>query len=414
MRFFLALLVIALIAAPLRARADAWRGVPVFMYHKINPIVPSGAVGHDLTLTPDQFEAQLRYLRAARVRTLTASELVAALERGEAPRRAAVLTFDDGYADNATYALPLLRQYGVRATFFIITGTIGTPNHLSWRQLRALRDAGMEIAAHGTRHIDLTELGKSGQRGIAGGCILKLTRFLGVRPQVYAYPGGAYNATTLSVMREAGLKAAFTSRPGYVASLRRRYELPRFRVHHADAERFFARFFGGRVPTARRPTQVEVNAAARSAGNRKAAAVALARILLAREWPAQLVKIRLDGVGSHLVAGLILAGTKFHRPLTRADFSAEVASLVERTLANSRVEEVDVWTTVPLAAPVGSAVSGDMAVPTSKIVFSVTVRRGAAAHGGVRSLLNGRAAFWDPGWLASLAPGAKGRSSGGS
>lgn len=410
-----ALLVLgACFALGTQSRAQAWRGVPVFMYHKVNPVLPSDAVGRDLTLTPAQFAEQLRFLQAAHVRTLTARDLVAALERGEEPRRVAVLTFDDGYADNAVYALPLLQRYGARATFFIITGTLGTPHHLTWAQVRALRDAGMEIAAHGSKHIDLTELDAHGQRSIAQDCIRSLARMTGVSAQTYAYPAGAYNALTIDVMHDAGLKAAFTTIPGYVKSLERRFELPRFRVHNDGAAALMRGFFSLREAVARRPAQVDVNAAARAGGNRKAEAIALARVLLAREWPAQLTKVRIDAAGSHAVAGLVVVGSKFHRPLSRAGFAQEAAALLEIAFAHSPVEEVDLWATVPLSAPMGAAVSGDMAVPTSKIVFSITARRSDLAHRGGVALVLGRSAFWDPAWVATLAAEPKGRSPGSS
>ncbi len=53
---------------------------------------------------------------------LPLEDAVAALSRGKLPRRALAITFDDGYADNSTVALPILRELGLPATFFIATG----------------------------------------------------------------------------------------------------------------------------------------------------------------------------------------------------------------------------------------------------------------------------------------------------
>jgi hypothetical protein len=147
---------------------------------------------------------------------------------------------------------------------------------------------------------------------------------------------------------------------------------------------------------------VELNAVARSAGTRRPEALRLARVLLARTWPAQVLKVRVDGAGSHAVAGLVLSGVKFHAPLDAAGFLSEVAALVRLTLDSSTVEEVDVWATVPVSVGKGAVVAGDFAQPTTRIVFSATVRRADAA-GGVEALLRrGDVVFWDAPWKASL------------
>jgi peptidoglycan/xylan/chitin deacetylase (PgdA/CDA1 family) len=219
----------------------AWDGVPALMYHKVDAIVPSDPVGRDLTVEPAAFAAQLAWLRAHGIRTLTAAALVDALAHGERPRHAVVLTFDDGYADAATTALPLLRAAGATATFYISSGFVGTPRHLSWKQIRALRAAGMEIACHGTYHLDLATLDRAGQRREAGHCVETFRRYLGAfRPATYAYPAGKYDAITFFVLRELGFRAAFTEHPGTVRSLAAPFELPRRRIRHDDTLANFA------------------------------------------------------------------------------------------------------------------------------------------------------------------------------
>ncbi|MDQ2858677.1 MAG: polysaccharide deacetylase family protein [Candidatus Eremiobacteraeota bacterium] len=215
------------------ARAPA--GVPVLMYHRVDAVVPRDAVGRDLTVEPHAFAAQLRFLRDRHIDAITASELVEDIAAGHLPRRAVVLTFDDGYADNATTAFPLLVKYHARGTFYVSSGFVGTPGHLSWKQMRAMQGAGMEIACHGSEHLDLSTLDRAGQLREAGGCVRRLERYLGgMRSVTYAYPAGKYDATTFSVLRGLRIRAAFTERPGAVVDLRRPYELPRRRVRHDD------------------------------------------------------------------------------------------------------------------------------------------------------------------------------------
>ena len=219
-----------LVVASSRAVRAAGGGVPVFMYHHVNDTEPTAALALALTFPTEQFERQLQYLKAHKIGTMTAGELVDALSRGHRPERVAVLTFDDGYADAATVVTPLLAKYGARATFFVNAGTIGLRNHVTWRYLRAMRAAGNEIGAHGEYHLDLTTLDRTGQMHEAGDCVARIERFIGFRPVSYAYASGAYNAVTLSVMRSIGIRSAWTEHSGYVHDARDPYEMPRLRI----------------------------------------------------------------------------------------------------------------------------------------------------------------------------------------
>ena len=126
--------------------------------------------------------------------------------------------------------------------------------------------------------------------------------------------------------------------------------------------------------------------------------------------PAQIVKVRIDGQGTHAVAGLVLSGVKFHGALGRAGFENEVIDVVTSAFAASDVEEVDCWATVPFAQGARVTVTGDMAQPTSRTVFAVTVRRAERASFADR-LRRGTDVFWDPRFAARLSPrGARGAS----
>lgn len=100
--------------------------VIVLLYHRIT-MLPSDP--EMLAVTPDNFRAQLRYLKST-------VSLVRFEENWAAIRKPAVaLTFDDGYADNSREALPILEEVGVPATFFVSTGTIGTSREFWWHEL---------------------------------------------------------------------------------------------------------------------------------------------------------------------------------------------------------------------------------------------------------------------------------------
>lgn len=237
MRLFPLLALLAL--APAAAAAAPPAGVPVLMYHMVDPVTPPGAVGRSLTLEPAVFEAQLRWLRAHGIRTITTNELADALRRGAPPANAVVLTFDDGYTDSATVVTPLLRKYGDRGSFYVSANFIGDGKHASWSQLRAMRAAGMEIGCHGSRHLDLSTVGPKTAAYEVDHCVAALTKYL-ARPTTYAYPAGRWNAYTLTLMRRAGIKAALTERPGVVTSLAAPYTLPRRRIDRSAGLASFA------------------------------------------------------------------------------------------------------------------------------------------------------------------------------
>jgi peptidoglycan/xylan/chitin deacetylase (PgdA/CDA1 family) len=208
-------------------------GVPILMYHKVDAVAPADAVGRSLTISPAAFEAQLAWLRAHGIRTLTTEELADALAHGRRPASAVVLTFDDGYLDAATVVLPLLVKYGARASFYVTSGFVGDRRHASWAQLRAMRAAGMEIGCHGTRHRDLSQMTQAEVTYEIRHCVDTLARYL-ARPTTYAYAAGKWSAGTFAVLREAGLKAALTERPGVALSLDLPYVWPRRRIDSRD------------------------------------------------------------------------------------------------------------------------------------------------------------------------------------
>jgi peptidoglycan/xylan/chitin deacetylase (PgdA/CDA1 family) len=103
---------------------------PILVYHRVvapgDPL--AGLRCHlGMAVTAASFEAQMRHL-ARHYRVLPLADLVAALARHETlPHSSVALTFDDGYEDNHRVAYPILKQYGLHATFFLATGFIGTP-----------------------------------------------------------------------------------------------------------------------------------------------------------------------------------------------------------------------------------------------------------------------------------------------
>jgi hypothetical protein len=126
--------------------------------------------------------------------------------------------------------------------------------------------------------------------------------------------------------------------------------------------------------------------------------VRVGQALFATTWPAQVLNVYADGIPGHEVAGLHLSGVHFHDPITREQFLSEISALVQRTFASAPVEEVDVWVSVPLNVGKGVVVAGDLAKPTFRTVFTVSVLRSESAAALMARLRQGQDVFWDQDW----------------
>jgi hypothetical protein len=106
----------------------------IMMYHRVCPLEDwLFTTCYGFSVTPNSFEKQVEYL-TRNYDVISLSQLLEILQRGDIPPAKSVcFTFDDGYEDNYTYAYPILKRYGVPATFFLITDLMGTrvsPNAL--------------------------------------------------------------------------------------------------------------------------------------------------------------------------------------------------------------------------------------------------------------------------------------------
>lgn len=148
------------------------------------------------------------------------------------------------------------------------------------------------------------------------------------------------------------------------------------------------------------PSVAQLDATARSTGNRREIAERVGMTVFATQWPAEVSQISANELDRHLIVGVRVVGVKFHHPMTRAQFVEEVVALVDAAFgAAPQAEEVDLWTSVPIDVAKGVVVSGDLAVPTSRTVFSLSARRGESlASLRERIEKTGEGIFWDPQW----------------
>lgn len=116
------------------------------------------------------------------------------------------MEFDVATADQVR-ALPLLARHGMRGTFFVNSGLVNRPGHLSWDQLRHMQAQGHEIAGQTTSHARLTSLTPEGmQREVCDDRGRLLAQGLAV--DAFAYPFGAYSGIARNVVRSCGYSSA--------------------------------------------------------------------------------------------------------------------------------------------------------------------------------------------------------------
>jgi peptidoglycan/xylan/chitin deacetylase (PgdA/CDA1 family) len=189
--------------------------IPILMYHYVRYVDPGAdPVGYGLSVTPEQLSAQLAWLRAAGYEAVRMDQVAACIRgEGPCPARAVALTFDDGYMDAYTAALPILQQHGYVATFYLVSGFVGQPGYLGWAEARAMRDAGMEIGAHSVTHPDLTSLGLDDLRAQVAQSGATIAAELGTPVRSFCYPAGRFSDTVVAVTGEAGYTSATTTIP---------------------------------------------------------------------------------------------------------------------------------------------------------------------------------------------------------
>jgi peptidoglycan/xylan/chitin deacetylase (PgdA/CDA1 family) len=208
------------------------------MYHHISvPPAGSDAIRIDLSVTPKDFAAQLRYLRENGYESITLSDLALFLNTGKAlPPKPVILTFDDGYADAYTKAFPLLKEYGFVGTFFLISKPVDAKNadFVSWAQVSEMHDAGMKFEPHSYDHSDM----RNRRRDWLVFQILAPKEAIEARTgemcRFFAYPSGKYDQLIIDMLRSAGFWGAVLTEQGATHSANDLFLLKRVRVRGGE------------------------------------------------------------------------------------------------------------------------------------------------------------------------------------
>ena len=233
-----------IVAKPVR-KLVADYAVPVLMYHRINLLTEREArspLMRDLTVSPEDFESQVAYLKEKGFEFLLASEVESAAREGRGlPEKAVCITMDDGYRDNFDLAYPILKKYDACATIFVVTSSMGKPARLDWGLVGQLFEGGMGIASHSVTHPDLTSLSDERLDFELRESRAELEKRLNEEVRSIAYPTGAFDDRVIERAELAGYWAGWKKGGGPVMPGAEPMKLPRVRVNGSTSIEGFQR-----------------------------------------------------------------------------------------------------------------------------------------------------------------------------
>ena len=198
--------------------------VPILVYHALGE-APASEEYPGLYVPNAEFEEEMASLHSHGYEAVTLDQVERAwYHGGTLPAKPIVITFDNGYPAQVTFAPRVLSRYGWPAVLFEIT-----EEHLRPREIRPVIALGWEVDSHSATHPDLTQLsGKELEYQVAASRRY-LRRKFGIPSDNFCYPSSEYDAPTIAAVKEAGYVGAVTENPGY-ATRGEPYELDRYEI----------------------------------------------------------------------------------------------------------------------------------------------------------------------------------------
>jgi peptidoglycan/xylan/chitin deacetylase (PgdA/CDA1 family) len=199
--------------------------VPILEYHVLGA-APADAPYPELYVTRPDFRNQMNWLDEHGYEAVTLEAVEDAwYHGGTLPSKPVVISFDDGYRPQFTFALPELRRHGWPG----VLNLKAEGSDLYTSNVEAMIEAGWELAAHTIHHLDLTTLSAEQLKEEVAGSRETLHREYGVPVQNFCYPAGKFDETVIEAVEEAGYTGATTEIPGD-AEKQKPYELGRFEI----------------------------------------------------------------------------------------------------------------------------------------------------------------------------------------
>jgi peptidoglycan/xylan/chitin deacetylase (PgdA/CDA1 family) len=199
--------------------------VPILEYHVLGH-PPEGAPYPELYVGRTDFEKQMDWLEKQGYQAVTLEQVQKAwYHGGTLPPKPIVISFDDGYRPQYTFALPTLREHGWAG----VLNLKAEGSELYESNVKAMIAAGWELAAHTIHHLDLTELGPEELEEEVAGSRKMLQEEFKVPVHNFCYPAGRFDETVIKAVEEAGYTGATTEISGF-AEKDKPYELARLEI----------------------------------------------------------------------------------------------------------------------------------------------------------------------------------------
>lgn len=170
------------------------KNVPILYYHAVNDTIEGMA---ELFVSPKEFEKQMEYLKQNNYTVIGFEDLA----HVDAVQNPVIITFDDGYEDNYTYAYPVLKKYGFKATIFVVGDIIGNPSILNRNQMTEMKDL-ISFQGHTMTHQNLTKLKPEEIEWELTESNKQIEAITGKTVHSFAYPEGHYNKQVLDIVKK--------------------------------------------------------------------------------------------------------------------------------------------------------------------------------------------------------------------
>jgi peptidoglycan/xylan/chitin deacetylase (PgdA/CDA1 family) len=199
--------------------------VPILEYHDLGK-PPEGEPYPELFVGRDDFAKQMDWLEERGYEAVTLEQVQESwYHDGTLPPKPIVLSFDDGYRPQFTFALPTLKKHGWAG----VLNLKAEGSDLYESNVKAMIAAGWELAAHTIHHLDLTELGPEEVEEEVAGSRKILQREYEVPVDNFCYPSGKFDESVVEAVEEAGYAGAMTEVPGF-AERGKPFELARLEI----------------------------------------------------------------------------------------------------------------------------------------------------------------------------------------
>ena len=181
-----------------------------------------------------QFKSHIAELKRKRYNILPITEIVQKINDGKKlPDFTVGISIDDAYSSVYEKAWPLLREAKIPFTLFISTDVVDrqATGYMSWNQIRELKSAGVTIGSQTKSHKHLPLISIEDVKQEIDKANVRISREIGSRPDLFAYPYGEYNSSVRQLIKDRGFKAAFTQSSGALHKFSDKFSLPRFALN---------------------------------------------------------------------------------------------------------------------------------------------------------------------------------------